>query len=203
MSAVPFTMVVPIGLAITRMRQLPSYAFVIIWLLCVSGITQLVITFMADAGLNNMPLFHAYTLFELLLLLWFFHRLPEKATANNYLYLIGAAFLVFALLNTLFVQDLFQFNSYSRSIEALVVLFLCLGYLGRQFLEDKLSYNNAGLWFVIGVFVYFSSSFALFVLSNLSLTLDKYFDWVIWNIHATMVLIMYICFTIGFSKCHK
>lgn len=203
MSAVPFTLAVPFVFALTRFRELPSFARVIALLLLLSGVSQLVVIFLANAGVNNLPVFHAYTLVEVLLLLWFFHHLPDAATATNYLYIIGGIFLVFTLLNTLFIQNLFHFNSYSRSIEALLVLFLCLGYFGRQLLEDRLSFKQAGLWFVIGLFIYFSSSFALFVVSNLSLALDKYFDWIMWNIHATMLLIMYTCFTIGFMKCHR
>jgi hypothetical protein len=201
MSAVPITMVVPFFVALLRLRRLPRYAAPIIWLLLLSGITQLTITFLAESTRNNMPFFHVYTPLELLLLLWFFKRLLDSPAATRYLTVTAIAFVVFAALNTLLFQDLFRFNSYARSIEAIVVIALCFVYFGQQFRTDRLSSRDAGLWFVAGLFVYFSSSFIVFIVSNLSLALDKYFDWVMWNIHATIVLIMYGLYTVGFSKC--
>jgi hypothetical protein len=201
MSAVPITMIVPFFVAVFRLDRLPRYAVPIIWLLVLSGVTQLTITFLAESTRNNMPFFHVYTPIELLLLLWFFNRLLDSAAATRYLAAVGAAFLGFAVLNTLYLQDLYRFNSYARSIEAIVVIALCLVYFGRQLRTDGLSFKEAGLWFVTGLFVYFSSSFTVFVVSNLSLALDKYFDWIMWNVHATIVLIMYVLYTVGFVRC--
>jgi hypothetical protein len=182
---------------------LPGYARAIAWLLVLSGLTQLIITFLAESGLNNMPFFHVYTVAELLVLIAFFKHLLNPVSTARYLYLIGGSFVVFALLNTLFIQDLFQFDSYARSIEALVVIALCFAYFGEQFRTDRLSWKDPGLWFVMGLFVYFSSSFIIFLISNLDLSLDKYFDWMVWNVHATIVLIMYVFYTIGFVKCSR
>lgn len=201
MSAVPVTMVVPFIVALFRLERLPRYAVPIVWLLVLSGVTQLTITFLAESVRNNMPLFHIYTPLELLVLLWFFARLLDSAAITRYLSVTGAAFLNFSVLNTLFIQDLFRFNSYARSIEAILVIALCFVWLGRQFRTDRLSFKDAGLWFVTGLFVYFSSSFIVFIVSNLSLALDKYFDWIMWNVHATIVLIMYGFYTVGFAKC--
>lgn len=203
MSAVPFTMAVPILVALIRLKQLPGYAFAIFCLFLLSGITQLGITLLAESGINNLPFFHVHTVLEFSLLIWFFIGLIRSKTATRYLYVLGAGFLVFAVVNTLVFQSLFSFNSYARSIEAILVIALCFAWFGQQFRTDLLSYKDPGLWFVTGLFVYFSSSFVLFIISNLSLSLDKYFDWVMWNIHATVVLIMYGLFTIGFVKCRR
>jgi hypothetical protein len=203
MSAVPFVMVVPFVVAWIRLKALPGYAVAIAWLLVLSGVTQLTITFLAEARINNMPFFHVYTVLELLILLFFFNRLLKSDAAVKYLYLTGGGFLVFAVVNSLYIQHLFQFNSYARSIEAIIVIALCFAYFGQQFRTDQLAFKDPGLWFVTGLFVYFASSFMIFIYSNLSLELDKYFDWVMWNIHATIVLIMYALYTVGFLKCSR
>jgi hypothetical protein len=201
MSAVPFVILVPFTLALSRLKELPSYAKVIVWLLVFSGMTQLAITFLAEYSVNNMPVFHLYTLGEMLLIVWFFQRLMSSRQATSYMMAVGSLFLVFACLNALCIQGLYHFNTYARSIEALVVISLCFTWFGQQFTADRLSYKDSGLWFVTGLFVYFAASFVLFVISDLNLVLDKYFDWIVWNIHATFVLIMYIFYTIGFLKC--
>lgn len=196
-------MVVPFCVALFRWKQLPGYAKSIAWLLVLSGVTQLTITFLAEAGVNNMPFFHGYTVLEFLVLTGFFKRLLNAVPMARYLYFAGAAFVMFAVVNTLFIQDLFQFDSYARSIEAMLVIALCFAYFGQQFRTDQLSFREPGLWFVTGLFVYFSSSFIIFVISNLDLSLDKYFDWMVWNVHATIVLVMYAFYTTGFLKCRR
>jgi len=203
MSAVPFAMVVPFVMALLRLHALPRYATAIVWLLVLSGLTQLTITFLANQGVNNMPFFHFYTVAEMALVVLFFAHLPDFKHAAKIVYGIGVAFLAFAILNTLYVQDLHHFNSYARSIEALIVIALCFAYFARQLNTDNLSYRDPAMWFVTGLFIYFSASFIIFLISDLSLVLDKYFDWVLWNLHATIVLIMYILYTAGFARCHR
>lgn len=203
MSAVPFAMVVPLLVAMFRMKQLPGYAFAIVWLLIISGVTQLTIIFLAESGVNNMPFFHGYTIVELLVLILFFKRLLNPGVIKRHIFVLAGGFLLFALINAFFIQSLFQFNSYARSIEAIMIIALCFVFFAQQFGTDQLSYKDPGLWFVMGLFVYFSSSFIIFIISNLSLVLDKYFDWIMWNIHATIVLIMYGLYTVGFVRCRK
>jgi hypothetical protein len=203
MSAAPFSVVVPFVVGLIRLKQLPGYARVMVWLLLLSTVTQLTITLLAASNTNNMPFFHVYTLIEFPLLTWFFNRLLHSDAIAKYLVLLGGGFLLFAVLNTLFVQSWYHFNSYARSIEAILVIGLCFVYLQKQLRSDSISWKDAGLWFVMGLFVYFSTAFIIFIISNLSLALNKYFDWLIWNVHATILLILYGLYTIGFVKCNR
>jgi hypothetical protein len=86
---------------------------------------------------NNLPLLHLYTLGELTLLLLFF-RLLHKNSHLLSRYFVGifsvSAFLV--LSNSLFVQDLFSFNSYAKTFVQVVVILLALDY-AFQFLNNK------------------------------------------------------------------
>jgi hypothetical protein len=203
MSAVPFSVIVPFFVGLARWKELPGYAVVMLWLLLLSGITHSTTTILAVWNVNNMPFFHVYTVLEPLLLFWFFHRLLNSPVATKYLYVLGGSFLIFAVLNTLYIQSWYYFNSYARSIEAILVMGLCLVYLQQQFRSDTISWKDPGLWLVMGLFSYFSAAFIIFIISNLSLELNKYFDWLIWNVHATILLIIYGLYTVGFVKCAR
>jgi len=62
-------------------------------------------------------------------------------------------------------------------------------------------------WVSTGLLLYFSGALFIFSFSNMTSLqkVSKYhsLDVLIWDIHATLLLIMYLLFAIGFSKCRK
>jgi len=200
---VPLSIIIPIIIAVIFYKYLAKCEKIILLYLFLSGVTNIVVAYMASLGENNIPLFHIYTVFEFVLLMWFFIKLFRQAIVAKYLYIVAIIFVLFAVSNSLFIQHIRTFNTYSRSAEAIIVMVICMYYFKQQFIKEINWAVEPGFWFVLGLFIYFSSSLTIFIISNVSLALDRYFDWVMWNIHATMVLIMYLLFSKGFMVCRK
>jgi hypothetical protein len=55
---------------------------------------------------------------------------------------------------------------------------------------------------VVALLLYFSGSLTLFALSDFIIA-NKTINWLIWNTHATFVLIMYLIFAVAYFKTGK
>lgn len=199
---VPLTIILPVFVALIRFRHLPRQGKVILFYLLMSSIVNIAATTLAKQKMNNLPLSHIYTFIEFIFLAEFYKIvLGEKKLITG----LQLFFLLACVLNTIFFQDIYKFNSYTRSLEALIIMLLSVNFFAKMFtdhLGSKLL-NNEGFWFNTGMFLYFSGAFMLFIFSNFILQASSKSFNIIWNLHATFVLIMYILFTLGFIKCKK
>lgn len=203
MSAASYTIVIPIICGLILYKHLPAYGRVLLSYLFLSILAELLSSYLGSAKINNMPVLHIYTVAQFLLIIWFFKEVFSSALISRYLYIIAVAFVLFAICNTLFIQSIYEFNSYSRSTEAIIIILICL-YFFKQQLSKEIAWTKEPMtWFVLGFFIYFSSSLTIFIVSNVVLSLSIYFEWIMWNIHATIELIMYLLFTRGFIACKK
>jgi len=168
------------------------------WLyIIVNGVINATVSFLAWRGINNMPIFHIYTILEFIVISFFF-----KSVHNNKLYtlfscIILLIFIILSVINSIFIQGIWIFNTYSRSIEAVILIGYCIFGL-IQLINKMDSFNNSVFWYTSGLLVYFSASFVLFIVANLTLGIDKSLNWILWHIHAFMVFILYIFITKGF-----
>lgn len=200
---VPACILIPVIGGILLYRYFSAVEKLILLYLFVSGICNATVSILANTSTNNLPLLHVYTVVEYCLAALFFIKLFQSPRIIKGIYFFSALFIFFAVLNTLFIQHLYSFNTYARSVEAILIISYCFIYFMQQLKTDQQPGTVKGIWFVSGWFLYFSSSLTIFILSNISLTLSKQFDWWMWNVHATMVLIMYLLFTKGFITCKK
>lgn len=200
---VPYSLLLPILIALLHFRQLNKAAKVIFTYLICSGLVSLLSTYIVRyLHVNNLPLFHIYTLIEFILLTEFYKQLlPFRKTIT----IVQICFFFACVINSVFVQSIYQFNSYTLTLEALVVMLFAVNYFAKLFadINDKKLLEQSSFWFNIGLFLYFSGSYMLYNFSNYVLIQSKHSFIVVWNIRAAFLLLMYLLFTIGFWKCKK
>jgi hypothetical protein len=199
---VPLTILLPIFIALLRFRYLTNAAKALLVYLCTNALVSIVIKYTANHKINNLPIFHLYTLIELVLLAEFFKKLIGF---KKIITIIQFSFLIACVVNAIFFQSIFTFNTYTRPLEAFIVMLFAVNYFAKIFTDTskiKLS-EMPSFWFNTGLFLYFSGAFMLFIFSNFVLKVSQQSFNIIWNTHATFVLIMYLLFTIGFIKCKK
>jgi hypothetical protein len=199
---VPLAILLPVMMAAWKLKQLNAVARIILAYLLTSAVVSLAASAMIWNRMNNLPVSHLYTVVEFFFFTFFYRSLLQgKKTIT----VIQVCFLLACILNTLFVQDLYQFNSYTRSLEALVIMLLSVNYYALLFTDIATvkPLQHPAFWFNTGIFLYFSGAFMLFVFSNYMLKESVSSFKVVWNVHATFVLIMYLLFTLGFLKCKK
>ena len=156
---------------------------------------------MASHRTNNLPLLHFYTMFELLAVMLYYKYAFASKALNKWIIWIMILYPILCVINFTFFQSIYQFNTYTRPLEALIIIVFSGVYLGLHDSMDKPGFDNPGRWVAGGFLIYFCSSLFQFIFSNVvSRKAPADIKLLIWNLHATFVLIMYIFFFIAIIK---
>jgi hypothetical protein len=203
---VPLSILLPLFFGIYQYRVLTPSAKYILLYVAVSGIINLAATIIAKFyHSNNLPLLHVLTVLELYILVLFYRQLLFSRRVPLMFQLLPLIFLCACIVNAVFFQSIYTYNSYARSLEALIIMLLAINYFAKIAASPQGSkiYALPGFWFNTAVFLYFSGAFMLFIFSNFIVGVSRHNFNIIWNIHAALVLLMYVLFTIGFKQCKK
>lgn len=196
---VPASTLIPIIAGLINYKKLSKATHALIIYLCIALLINAAGSTMAAYGQNNMPLLHIYTLFELVAVMWYYKRAFNTPAADKWITVIMIIYPIICVINFSFFQSLFEFNTYTRPLEALIVSVTSCIYLSAHGnTGNKESVNSHERWISSGFVLYFCSSFFQFIFSNVvSHNVSKPVKLVIWDLHATFVLIMYMFFFVA------
>jgi hypothetical protein len=175
--------------------------------LCITTASNIASRILAANHTTNMPLLHAYTLVEMFLFSIFFIHAFQSRQIKLLIRVLVALFSLFCIINFSFFQSILQFNTYTRPVEAIIIIFLSLLYWWKPGKPDEDERKWSAIsenWIISGTLLYFSSALFLFIFSNylldqLSIRANKF----IWNLHGAIVIFMYLLFAIAFLKSNK
>jgi hypothetical protein len=195
----PASIVIPLAVGIVRYRRLwPSCRPVLLYLL-VAGLVNGMASVLAFNRIKKMTLLHVFVVLEFLLLAWFYRLILTGRThaAAGWLCFF---FPLLAAANALFLQDIHTNPTLTRSLEAFLISAFAVSWFFRSPPDDTTGRNEAEslFWINSGVFLYFAGAFFLFLFTRT--LLHKPGEVLVWRIHATLVLLMYLLITIGFFK---
>ena len=145
-------------------------------------------------------------LIELGMITFFYKTLfgaGKKSSFYNYIILV---FAVVCVINALFFQSIYTYNSYTKSIEAIICILFAMKYFAAiaSATSSTKIIKAPDFYFNTGLFLYFSGAFMLFVFSNFIVTKLSLNDFlIIWTIHSSLVLLMYLFFSTAFLLCKK
>lgn len=196
---VPCSICLPLFIAFRKYSHLDAAMKTIALYLLLSGLASILSIMLSNNGINNMLVFHIYTAAELILILLFFRHTGMTGVSNRIFTFISLLFFLLTVFNILFLQNLFTYNSYSRTLEAIIVMVFSLQLFYRLLgCEDVIRFRYNGInWINSGILLYFSGSFILFFFSEF-LSKEFLFYEIAWVIHAILVLVMYLLFAAGF-----
>lgn len=204
---VPASILIPIVIGISGFRKLPAYAKCLFAYLVLSAIVNTTATILAWKSIHNLWLLHVYTILESFLLLLYFKLIIKNKTVNSIIRVLLWAFPLFCVVNFLFLQSLYNFNTYTRPVEAIIFITLCAVYwwYGNDEDSERSWGNIPNNWIITGLMLYFAGAFFLFLLAKYIMTgvANKKAWNLVWDTHATLVLIMYLLMAVGFIKCKK
>ncbi|WP_299767932.1 hypothetical protein [uncultured Dokdonia sp.] len=191
--------VVPIGIACWRFRHLGRIQKLLLGLLILSALTSTVARYLWSIKENNLYLLHYYTVIEFCGWAAIFYLLFESTFMKRMIFWIGIGYVAFAIINSIFWEALETFNTNSRSLESVLLIFYSIAYYVKMFREKRVSRleYNASFWINAAVLVYFSSAFLLFGFSNLLLNLSSYKIREVWGLHGIFLIVHYILITVG------
>ena len=204
---VPLSVLLPIIIGIVQFKNLPGPARIILWYVLTSGFFSGISVIVGRYfHTNNMPLVHLYTAAEVVLFTWYYRRLSGNTFKNKFYILLPVLFAILCIVNAVFFQNIYTYSSYTRSVEAIICMLFALNYFAimASVAGDKRTLRQPAFYFNAGIFLYFSGAFILFVFSNFIITnLSRHNFLIIWNIHAALILLMYLFFSTGFLICKK
>jgi hypothetical protein len=159
--------------------------------------------YLADRGLNNLYLYHAYTLLEVILIIPYLSLLNKGLERITWIVL--GMFIVFFMLNVALWESLQEFNSYTASAAALLVAFFCFRYLKELASNEQVMYfqKMPSFWIVSGFL--FLSVTGILVLATYKT--PKLFGEEIrnkvWYMQQAADVIRYILISIGIICCYR
>ncbi len=201
---VPVSIIIPICFAIAKYRTFPAELKIVTWYLYFNGITNIITGILASNNINNMPALHIYTALEFIIISIFYKKILEGTIIGKYIHVIILSFLILCVINVVFFQNLNTYNSYTKSLEAIIVISLTIAYFKKTL--DKIdilrTIKNINVYINSGILIYFSGSFTLFIISN-TISANSSLSNLTWNIHATFLLVMYVLFSFALWQYKK
>ncbi|PSK91426.1 hypothetical protein B0I18_1059 [Taibaiella chishuiensis] len=196
---VPAAILLPVTAAVIRKKYWQPPERLIFVYLMLSGVFNILAAALAARSINNLPLLHLYTVIEFTVIAAFFRSIVEPGRARMLITWLMGLFPLMALINIYLLDSIFLYNLIPRSVEAIIVVSFCIYYLMKSlsFSAGKSPFFNFAV--VVSFLLYFSGSLALFALSDFIIA-NKKINALIWNTHATFVLIMYLIIAVAYYK---
>ncbi|MFK7784422.1 MAG: hypothetical protein AB8B56_04850 [Crocinitomicaceae bacterium] len=154
-----------------------------------------------------MPLLHFYTLLGGVLLILFYRQLLDPYISKRSLNLLISIYVAFSVINSLFWESIFAFNTNALAIQAIILSCLSISYFSISLITigEKPKNSSAINWINSGIFIFFISNLLLYyfgeLLMNKVLKGGPFRE--IWMIHSLITFVSYICYSIGLWKTAK
>lgn len=112
--------------------------------------------YMADRNINNMFLYHGFSLFELLVVLYYASFFFVNKKVKSFLFIIGIAYIIYWFVNMFMWEPLKEFNSNSAGIAHLIIIIVCgLYFLSLSDKEELLYFQKLPQFWVMTGFLFY------------------------------------------------
>jgi hypothetical protein len=181
---------------IYRFKTLDISSRILAVLVCCAFINESAAYYLAKRYHNNLAIYNIYCLIEYVLLCLYFNNVIDVFIKNNTGIYIGIAGAILGILNVIFIQNLYSFNSYFLFFEDLVVIGMSLFAFFRLLLKhDSFHLHKYHHFWFISILIFFWSitflTWGLYDYINMKLQHEA------WKINFTLVTvgsITYSCF---------
>ncbi len=193
------TIVLPLLLAIWKYARLSQMQRKLFYLIILFSITELIANILWYQKLNNLPIYHFYTIIEFLCIASIYKDALHKLFPKYVFTTVAVVFTIFCIVNMSFFQSMFTFNSNATTTLGLLVIFLTISYFYTLLKEVKYASleRNPMFWLNAGFLIYFSSNLLLFFISNSLSTEAAEVNFLVWGLHAIVNIVLVIFFIIA------
>lgn len=126
-----YSILVPALAGAFLFKQVPKVLKVLCVYIFVAFAIEVAIFITAYWGMHNLFLFHAYTYFEYVNVAIIFYLLAETKVWKRTILFLSIGFLSFSAINSLYFEELEQFNSNQRYLHGIVIIIFCAGYFTK------------------------------------------------------------------------
>ncbi len=181
------------ALSIYFYSKLDATLKVFVWYLVVSGLVDVSADYIANTYDNNLHILHLFTILEISILGWFFSKIIKSLGSNIPIRAISAFIVLLCIANSLFLQPLDTFNSYSSTLVSVTLIVFCvitfyilLDHSARDYFYIK------GI--VAGILIYQMPTFLVLSSANIQMDLSQESVTVLWLSRAIFILISKLIF---------
>ncbi len=117
---------------------------------------------------NNLWIYNIFITMRLAFLLTIFHQVLQAVWIKKMIQYAGPVLVALGILNYVFIQGPFQYNTYSMALSHAMIIILCLCYFKQCADETKAIayYKEPMAWMVSGIFIYHAASLPFLVMLN-------------------------------------
>lgn len=201
---VPVSVLAPLITGIIRFGALIKAFRLLCYYFATSLCVNITTAILSYYRIPNLIFFHFYTGVEAIFLSLFFQLIIDNVIIKKILSVFIVAFPLCCIFNYIYLQNGNVFNTYTHSVEALLFMSLSIFYFWEQSKQEvQVKWVSIPLnWIMSGFLLYFSSTFFLYVFSNVLMnTYSKAVNHFIWNVHGVIIITTNLLWTIGFYKC--
>jgi hypothetical protein len=168
--------------------------------LLLTFIAEIIGSYWASIGKNNLTFYNFFSTFEFCFYLIFLSLLIKAKRVKKIIFAITFLYAVSAFVNIIFIQQMKSFHSATYSMGCLLVVAFCIYYFFELFRfpkSNRLQFNP-GFWICTGLLFYYCCGFPLFGLANLWIQNTKLLSNTFSEISSLINIFLYSLFTIGF-----
>jgi len=141
---------------------------------------------------NNLPLLHLYTVGEFLFFAFFYKKIFFKANEKNHFFLLFIAIMTSLIIgNTVFVQSIYGFNSYAKTLVHLFIIGCVVKYF-LMFLSQNIAkeFTSTAIQLInVAILIYYAGSLFIFMFSNTLLNSESVIHLKLFSINAILNLL--------------
>lgn len=167
---------------------------------CITGVFEAVLLYSTFLRINNLPLLHVLTFIELIFLSLTYYYAFSGVVIRRAVIILCAGGLLFTVINVLFLESIWAYNSNSLSVESLLLVVFSVLYFYQMLQKPELTpiEKQAFFWINSGVLVYFAGNIFIFVFMRviIEFNLDRS-DYYTTYIHSILNITCNLLFGIG------
>lgn len=193
-------------LGIFRFNRFSKEIRIIFYFVALGAVTE-VITDLYKNYIDKvtLPIGHFYLPFSFLILLLFYNEVLKGYVSEKIVWLLGVLYLVFAIINPIFIQSLLDFPNLLGAAGAIILAIFAILLFSRITSEARIQklYKEPLVWINTTVLIYYSGNFFFYILFNYSVGYSLEFAKLTVLLNAVLNLMIYLIFGIVFFMIPK
>ncbi len=193
-----YSLIVPTLIGIVRHAWLQKIPRVIFLLVLLSLSTEIAAHLTVHQGGNQSLVYWIFTFIEFGLISYIFAKAIIPFLPPSFFWGMSTFFLLFLIIDMIWISRIDQFNNYSTAVESLIIIFFVLLFFYKTLKELKIKYleREPIFWFSTGSLLYFSSSLFIFLFTNYVNSSTRAL-FIIWGIHGIFSILLNLFYSIA------
>jgi hypothetical protein len=151
---------------------------------------------------NVMPIGHFYFPIAFLIMGLFFLKVLKNFVQPKYILILIVTFEIYCLINSVFIQSLFDYPSLVGSIGAMLLFLFSVAFFTKIMVEAKIKNLSKEplIWINTAILIYYTGNFFYYSLYNLRITASMEVFLFAAKFFSGLNILFYLIIAIGFLK---